>query len=186
MNSDHTPITEAELKEMERVTDAATEGPWQVGYDGPSRPMLLTADTTQGQRMLSISGYGAYRSSGWGSYENEEADHAFAAMARSEMVRLIAEVRRLREALTSYAEVSNWWHEQPLGEPMASGRRHVLWEHPHPDYRNAPGYKLAREALGWGPPAEPCENPSCDGVKTFGDTHRCFKDGRWLDANEEM
>lgn len=103
--------------------------------------------------------------------------------------RLIAEVRRLREALTSYAEVSNWWHGQPLGEPSTQGRRHVLWEHPHPDYRNAPGYKLARLALGWGPPAEPCENPSCDGVrgdKTYGDAHRCFKDGRWLDDGSEM
>lgn len=36
---------------------------------------------------------------------------------------------------------------------------------------------------------QPCENPSCDGVMPKTDCphpHRCFKDGRWLDTNEEM
>lgn len=106
---------------------------------------------------------------------------------------LIAEVRRLREgnqkltmALTSYAMQSNWSDFTSLPSKKTVPQ---VWDHPGPGYREAPGYQLARDALGWGPPPEPCDNPSCDGVKddkTFGDAHRCFKDGRWLDDGSEM
>lgn len=104
--------------------------------------------------------------------------------------RLIAEVRRLRaqvseygDALMLYGAASSW------GSDSGAGIDTQVWEPANPEYRNQPGYQRAREALGWGSPDEPCDNPSCDGVKgdkTFGDAHRCFKDGRWLDDNEEM
>lgn len=103
---------------------------------------------------------------------------------------LIAEVRRLRaqvseygDALMLYGAASSW------GSDSGAGIDTQVWEPANPEYRNQPGYQRAREALGWGSPDEPCDNPSCDGVKgdkTFGDAHRCFKDGRWLDDNEEM
>lgn len=133
--SNHKPITEAELKEMEHLY--------------PLVPCRACGDSGE------------------------------------MIVRLIAEVRRQRVALTSYAEASNWTWQS--GD-MATDAKDTFCP-PHPDYRHADGYKLAREAIGWDPPDEPCDNPSCDGVKddiTYGARHRCFKDGCWLDDGSEM
>lgn len=136
MTSDYKPITEEELKEMDK---AAT---FVMGYapNGVARDWL----------------------------------------------RLISEVRRLRSALELYATPSQWavaWSYR--GRTFTN----VLFAPDRLDLRNGEGYLLARDALGWGPPIKPCDNPSCDGVKddkTFGDAHRCFKDGRWLDDGSEM
>lgn len=98
--------------------------------------------------------------------------------------RLISEVRGLREALGTYGELSSWV------DMFAHGIEYHAFTPARQDARNAPGYKLARLALGWEyPPPEPCPNPSCDGIKddkTYNDAHRCFKDGRWLDDGSEM
>lgn len=115
----------------------------------------------------------------WGVYEDWEV-----------VLRLIAEVRRLRAQVTEYGDAlmlygaaSSW------GSDSGAGIDTQVWEPANPEYRNQPGYQRARDALGWGSPDASCDNPSCDGVKgdkTFGDAHRCFKDGRWLDDGSEM
>lgn len=88
--------------------------------------------------------------------------------------RLIAEVRRLRDALV---KVSDTAAEAEYDYDSAQAANvHYCGQ-------------VAREALGWPERGRPCDNPSCDGVKddkNYGDTHRCFKDGRWLDDGSEM
>lgn len=117
------------------------------------------------------------------------------AQSDSQMRRLITEVRRLHGVVESYAVESNWIWGTDTMDPIPGHWRVAFFVPPHPDYRNAPGYKLAREALGWGPLDEPCDNPSCDGVKDDpnypgdgpdGMVHRCFKDGHWLDDGSKM
>lgn len=100
----------------------------------------------------------------------------------AEWQRLIAEVRRLREALEHYGTEALWDYQ--------SGDSAENWKDTfrplRPDLSEEPGYKLARLALGWQyPPPQPCANPKCDGVED-GTQHRCFKDGRWLDDGSEM
>lgn len=51
-----------------------TPGPWEMGYDGPSRPIITTADHS----MLSISRYDNGR---WQSYEREDYDARLIAAA---------------------------------------------------------------------------------------------------------
>lgn len=66
----------------------ATPGPFTVGYDGPSRPIISGANHV----MLSISKFDS--KCGWGSYDEEDADcHRFAASY------LLPE---LREALVAF------------------------------------------------------------------------------------
>jgi hypothetical protein len=117
------------------------------------------------------------------------------------VARLIAEVRRLKAE--AFALVHRRDQQCHLYEMELEKLRNALgmygmpacwdgyqtWSPPTPELRNEPGWVLARKALGWSEPSEPCENPSCDGVKddkNYGDAHRHFKDGRWLDDGSEM
>lgn len=52
-----------------------TSGPWRVGHDGPSRPIILTADP---KIMLSIS---AFVDGKWTTYDNEKEDAKLVAAA---------------------------------------------------------------------------------------------------------
>lgn len=98
--------------------------------------------------------------------------------------RLLAEIRRLREALEHYGSGALWWY--PTCGGVGSKKTH--FEPLRADLRGEPGYKLARLALEWKyPPPEPCPNPKCDGIAgEDGTQHRCFKDGRWLDDGSEL
>lgn len=137
MPSDHKPITEAELKEMEKCVEDANN-----------------AESTKD--WIGVAEVGVIK----------------------HLPRLIAEVRRLRAALEVYAHPYRW------DVDAGAGLGEVVFIQP-PEHLDAPGYELARKALGWDPPSEPCDNPSCDGVKEP-DGHRCFKDGCWLDDGSEM
>lgn len=88
-------MTEQELKEIESRANAATPVK-EVSYDGPSRPIMIGAIDTV---WLSISGSAGVA---WGSYANEENDCAFFVAARSDIPKLIAEVRRLQEWCDHY------------------------------------------------------------------------------------
>ena len=68
-----------------------TPGPWMVGHDGTSRPIILTT----GHKMLSVGQFDGAR---WSSYEEEEADAALVAAAPD----LAKEVELLRELADAF------------------------------------------------------------------------------------
>ena len=65
-----------------------TPGPWKVGHDGTSRPIILAT----GHKMLSVGQFDGAR---WSSYEEEEADARLIAAAPD----LAREVELLREVV---------------------------------------------------------------------------------------
>lgn len=90
------PITEQELDEMQEICEAATEGPWC--YDEmhweittPQRKdgyWLIVSEARQTpDQEYHVDQFG----------HSYDANFAFIAHSRSDMPRLIAEVRRLRE-----------------------------------------------------------------------------------------
>lgn len=80
-------VTDAELVDAMRVCEAATTSV-QVGFDGPSRPIIRC-----GKQLLSIS---SFENGAWVSYETEEADCNLYVLARTLLPRLIAEVQESR------------------------------------------------------------------------------------------
>lgn len=90
------PLTDADLAEMRRRTDAATKGPWTVDGGGYGIPVAVNARRV-GLDGPEISGY-----------ENEwwrREDGEFVAHARQDMVRLLDEIDRLRNRPTPQVHV---------------------------------------------------------------------------------
>ena len=86
-----TELTTAKLREMLECAKKATPGPWEVGHDGPSRPIIST-----GNRDLLI-GIGEIRNGGNHYYENEEVDSVHIAnMDPQNSIALIEECLRAR------------------------------------------------------------------------------------------
>ena len=85
-----------------------TPGPWKVGHDGTSRPIILTT----GHKMLSVSQFDGAR---WSSYEEEEADAALIAAAPD----LAREVELLRKFMGFIEEIDT------LKRPLTPMERHL-------------------------------------------------------------
>jgi hypothetical protein len=127
------PIPESELTEMEARAEKATPGPWHSNPDGSGEegdgpvwfkhadPKLGRCDVIVGSMFWNL----------------EDAD--FIASARSDLPRLIAEVRRLREALAGLLGVIR-------GDPMMGGEPYSLRLRGTKDENNA-AYLAARAAL---------------------------------------
>lgn len=103
-------MTDAELAELERLCEVATPGPWEweagMFTGAAGRPYNLQV------RVASPWGEGELHPhvllktvNGW---EPKDSDAAFIAAARTAVPALIAEVRRLRDALESE------WYGAPL------------------------------------------------------------------------
>jgi hypothetical protein len=87
-------MTDNELDRLQALVDAATKGPWEYHDRGTNYDWDVT-----GPRCLDLSGYVK------GMFWNRE-NAAFIAASRDAMPALIAEVRRLRAALT---EIGSIW-----------------------------------------------------------------------------
>lgn len=83
------PISEAELDAMSDRANAATPGPWESSIEGRDHSsgdsFILTSDPdgTRSERDLYLTG-------------GTDADQDFIAAARTDVPRLIGEVRRLK------------------------------------------------------------------------------------------
>jgi hypothetical protein len=103
-------LSDAELDQIERRTDAATPGPWFVRFLDDVDAMSLVAvstqpDTGQGERWpdfepSTIIAATVVQEPRYVDIEDGRWDEnaRFIAHARSDIPRLVAEVRRLREA----------------------------------------------------------------------------------------
>ncbi len=83
-------LSEAELEQMKRLCDAATGGPWKAYWEG--------RDHRAGSHFIGTAGddielIGA-----------SMADYDFIASARTDVPRLVEEVRRLRRLLAACAD----------------------------------------------------------------------------------
>jgi hypothetical protein len=87
------PLTDAELSELERLTDAAAPAPW-IAFTGPGigGPEFIRLDGVDDQFPPDM-----YVARGWGWNDiAPSADIEFIAAARNYMPRLLAELRRRR------------------------------------------------------------------------------------------
>lgn len=84
------------LAEIEARVKAATEGPWEYGKRPDGSVWLSTGNPERGQHYQ-------------GDWEGFDADAAFIAHARTDVPYLLAEVKRLREALEDARDmVADW------------------------------------------------------------------------------
>jgi len=90
-----------------------TPGPWRVGHDGTSRPIILAT----GHKMLSVGQFDGAR---WSSYEEEEADARLIAAAPdlAREVELLREVvrrieRPINQGLTALELIDDYRREFP-------------------------------------------------------------------------
>lgn len=81
-------MTEADLRDIEAVADAATPGPWRLARRVNQR-------TINGTVTIILSGEAVVKLTEEGTLLHN-ADTAFVAVARSAVPALVAEVRRLR------------------------------------------------------------------------------------------
>lgn len=95
-----TGITDAELNAMQARADAATEGPWTARIYTPGKQEDGTYSWNDGGSVRSMDGQEHIASL------FTAADAEFMASARTDVPRLIAEVRRLRERLGDQKETS--------------------------------------------------------------------------------
>lgn len=87
----HEPLTDADLDRIEAEANAATPGPWMTTPDYEDPVIYVEADIDGG---MFICGMDSYR----------EDDAHFIASARTNVPALVAEVRRLKRALTDALE----------------------------------------------------------------------------------
>ncbi|HEU4326264.1 MAG TPA: hypothetical protein VFS21_24200 [Roseiflexaceae bacterium] len=85
-----TELTEAELRKIEKRAKAARPGPWKIGvegthYTGEPRIVMVEEGASSEDKICLIG--------------LTNADHDFIAAARLDVMRLVAEVRRLRRLL---------------------------------------------------------------------------------------
>jgi hypothetical protein len=98
-------ITQKELDEMQARCDAATPGEWVVGVREYSRGVLAGA-----HEVAEVSDC---------DEDNGVSDAAFIAKVRTDMPRLIAEVKRLREVISDTHETycDESWTDRGLHAP---------------------------------------------------------------------
>ncbi len=120
-----------ELDELERLAAAATPGPWVPGADemeirGPRGRMPDRPDLADDPRFKEqvIGGCGCCGSP-FG--DNPEADRPFIIAARDAIPRLVAEVRRLRDA-----HESEWYGAPLTREERAEDARRAAAKNPSP------------------------------------------------------
>ncbi len=108
---EHGRITGERLKEIEARAAAASEGPWiaKMGYSGAERTLFLVRGD-QFDGVLFGLGHDEAETT------QHEADTTFIAHARQDVPDLVAEVRRLREALRPF--IAHGVHI-PEGQPDA-------------------------------------------------------------------
>jgi hypothetical protein len=90
-------VTEEELDAIEARANAATTGPWVLGYHGRGYTICCDADGT-----TIVSAPDAQD-------EDLSEDEVFIAAARSDVPALIAELRAAREKLKGVAGIADKW-----------------------------------------------------------------------------
>ena len=87
-------MTDAELDKLDRLCDAASDGPWDVGHSRDGREgFSITSDWLDTVCVLDMNESGAFDDE---TRERIAADFNFIAAARSALPALIGDVRRLR------------------------------------------------------------------------------------------
>ena len=102
-------ITPDDIAELERLCDAATEGPWITG-----NPKSLE---------FSIVHNRSGRAWELARRISRETDAAFIAAARTALPRLLAEVKQLRDAITDCERAT--WHEGITPPRLATRIRRI-------------------------------------------------------------
>lgn len=82
-------MTSEELREIEQRCEAASEGPWR--YEVDEKPGVVTWEHVRGPRPFAL-----HQST---NHPQDSRDLAFIAHARTDVPRLVAEVRRLQAEL---------------------------------------------------------------------------------------
>ena len=107
-------MTNKELEELEKLFNEATEGPWEVEEQDYGDEIWFGGD---GEGLIKINGWysGGCKKypEQWKQLHNEAQ---LIAASRTAVPKLIAEVRRLREALEFYADKDNWYGDGPESE----------------------------------------------------------------------
>jgi hypothetical protein len=119
------------IAEIEVRVKAATEGPWEYGKRPDGSVWLSTGNPERGQHYQ-------------GDWEGFDADAAFIAHARTDVPYLLAEVKRLREALAFYER--EWTHDSCSDHRARATPADTLWSEPTEALLNDAG-KTARTAL---------------------------------------
>jgi len=96
--SDEAPLSETDLAELEARCKAATQGPWTVLSDAEVACSWLNADDKEDKAAIALFDYRPP--------EANQANARFAALAREEMPRLVAEVRALRTRVRELLEAN--------------------------------------------------------------------------------
>lgn len=93
--ADHAPLTDEELAATEARAHAAAEGPWEVVADDGGRDM-------HGWRTDTTIRTAGWPENGWSKYGFVPTDAEFIAHARTDVQRLITDLRAAR------AEAKEW------------------------------------------------------------------------------
>ena len=137
------PPTKEYLKQVEERLKAATPGPWYTVDQGwlprYTNTYLVAGnfDPHIGKPLLDVD----YECDDWDG--QVQADYEFCAAARTDIPILLAEVRRLREALEVYADPDNWMHHEEFQDET----RYILYRDSI-FRKGSKGYSIARQALG--------------------------------------
>lgn len=91
-------MTDNDLKGVEERANAATPGPWNESKDSWDGTEYSVIRGPEGEIVLQEpTSFSVYPSASFVTAEGMEADIAFAAHAREDVPKLIAEIRRLRK-----------------------------------------------------------------------------------------
>ena len=81
-----TPITDQELQSIENRANAATEGPWEWARWYSGDPSRVFQGSHLGETLICLDN----------TYENCQADCVFIENARTDIPKLLAEIKRLK------------------------------------------------------------------------------------------
>jgi hypothetical protein len=112
-------MSELDLDAIEARAAAATPAPWSRGGNADPGEVIYG----EGGTLISV---------GWegdGGVIRPETDGEFIAHARQDVPALVAEVRRLREALGRVEELADAWNETPDYAPSHYDRGRVEQRH---------------------------------------------------------
>lgn len=102
---EHLLLIRAKCAELLELAKRRTPGRWRCGYDGPSRPILLTSES-----MLSI---GQLIGGSARSYDNEDNDAAFIASAAGPFEAALASTVAAIDGHLFSGACSEWCAEPP-------------------------------------------------------------------------